>query len=156
VCLALVACTAKQEGKPIQDIEPERSVNTDLVYPKNPQRWAYVSARVDAEPRDRFAGFRVVVANPFAARLREEGKGPERGVKLAQFVYEARPEPGGAVPGELRRVNLIVRDPDRFGLTGGWGFASFDGAGRAIAIDAAAECITCHTTGPVTRVFTAQ
>jgi len=149
--LALAAgCTARQEGKQIVDVEPERSINTDLVYPKNPQRWAYVSSRYEADPRDKFPGFRVVLANPFAARIKEEGQTAGRGIKLAQFVYEAKAEPGSVGPGELRRVNLLVRDPDRFAGTGGWGYASFDGTGRPIEIVPATDCTGCHTAGPIT------
>ena len=57
---------------------------------------------------------------------------------------------GGISPGELRRVNLVVQDPERYGATGGWGYASYDGAGRPIAIDPSADCMSCHTSGPIT------
>lgn len=148
--VSFVGCTPTQEGPPIVDVEPERQVNTDLGFPKNPHRWAFAASRVSTDPRDPFAGYRVVLANPFAARLREEGKTADRGIKLAQFVYEARADASGVAPGELRRVNLLVKDPERYASTGGWGYASYDGSGRAIAIDPATDCISCHTSGPVT------
>jgi hypothetical protein len=151
--VALGACTPKQEGPQIVDIEPERVVNTDLAFPKNPHRWAYAASRVSTDPRDPFAGYRVVLANPFAARLREEGKTADRGIKLAQFVYEARQDVSGVVPGDLRRVNLIVKDPERYGATGGWGYASYDADGRAIPVNPSADCMTCHASGPVTDYF---
>jgi hypothetical protein len=148
-----VACTPRQEGELPVDVEPERIVNTDLVFPKNTRRWAYVSSRVSTDARDPFPGYHVVLANPFVAQLREEGKTADRGIKLAQFVYEPKTDASGTVPGELRRVNLLVRDPDRYRTTGGWGFASYDGTGRPIAIEPATDCISCHPTGPVTAYF---
>ena len=55
-----------------------------------------------------------------------------------------------AAPGELRRVNLLVQDPDRYAATGGWGYASYDGEGRPIPIDPKTDCMTCHASGPIT------
>jgi hypothetical protein len=151
--LAFTACAPGQEGEPIVDVEPERQINTDLSFPKNPHRWAYAASRVSTDPRDPFAGYRVVLANPFAARLREEGKTANRGIKLAQFIYEVRQDASGVAPGELRRVNLIVKDPERYGATGGWGYASYDADGRALPVNPATDCISCHTSGPVTAYF---
>ena len=151
--LLLAACTPRQEGERIEDVEPERLINTDLSYPKNPQRWAYVSAKVSTDPKDPFAGFRVVVANPFLAHALEEGRKTDRGAKYAQFVYETAQTPNGIAPGQLRRVNIVVQDPERYAATGGWGFASFDGLGRTIAIEPRNECIVCHTAGPVSASY---
>ncbi len=153
LALCVPGCTPHQEGEQIVDVEPERAVNTDLTYPKNPERWAYVSSRLVTDPKERFPGYQIVVANPFAAHIREEGKSANRGIKLAQLVYEPKTDAAGVSPGELRRVNLIVRDPERYGATGGWGFASFDPAGRPIAIDPAADCVSCHASGPVRHEF---
>jgi hypothetical protein len=94
----------------------------------------------------------VVLANPFLAHLVEEGKESNRGAKLAQFVYEARTDASGVSPGELRRVNVLVQDPERYRDTGGWGFASFDGSGKPIQINPATDCRGCHTSGPVSSV----
>lgn len=162
VCIACAvlavsgACTTHQEGERIVDLEPERQVNTDLTFPKNPRRWGFVATRVSTDPRDPFPGYHVVLANPFAARLREEGRTASRGIKLAQFVYDAQPDALGFATGELRRVNLLVQDPDRFGSTGGWGYASFDGAGHAIAVNAQTDCMVCHVAGPITPYFPKQ
>ena len=145
----LAACAPAQEAEQIDDTEPDRAVNTDLTYPKNPQVWAYVSSKVSTDMRDQFAGFRVVVANPFAARSSNHDRTGERGIKYAQYVYDASVQPGGVVPGALRRVNLLVRDADRYGETGGWGYASFDGTGKQIPISARTDCMNCHTSGPI-------
>ncbi len=151
--LFFAGCAPKQEGDPIVDIEPERQINTDLTFPKNPRRWAYVGSRVSTDPHDPFAGYRIVLANPFAARLREEGKTANRGVKLAQQIYEVLPDATGFTPGQLVRVNLIVQDPERYASTEGWGYASYDATGRPISINAKTDCMSCHTSGPVTPYF---
>jgi len=156
VCVLLfcvAGCTPRQEAQEIVDLEPERQINTDLTFPKNPRRWAFVSTRVTGQPGEPFPGFQVVAANPFAARLLEEGKTADRGVKFAQFVYDTQTGPMLFQPGELRRVNLLVQDPDRYAETGGWGYASYDGAGQSIAVNAATDCISCHKTGPITPYF---
>ena len=149
-CALAAGCTTKQEGEPIADVEPERQINTDLTFPRNPHRWSFVSTRVSYDPDDVFAGYRVVLLNPFGARLREEGRRANRGIKLAQFVYEPHENAEGIEPGELRRVNLIVQDPERYASTGGWGYASFDGTGRPLPIVPSADCTSCHTAGPLT------
>jgi hypothetical protein len=146
---ALAACTPRQEGEPIVDVEPERQINTDMTFPKNPHRWGFISTRISYEEDDPFAGYRVVLMNPFGSRLREEGRRANRGIKLAQFVYEPREDATGIAPGELRRVNLLVQDPERYAATGGWGYASFDGGGRPIPIQPATDCVRCHASGPV-------
>jgi hypothetical protein len=145
------ACTSQQQTERIEDVEPERLVNTDLSYPKNPQRWPYVGSRVSTDPRDPFPGFRVVVANPLAARAREENRTIERGAKYAQLIFQMIQTSGGISPGALERVNVIVQDSERYASTGGYGYASFDGAARPIAIEPRADCIVCHTTGPLLR-----
>jgi hypothetical protein len=146
---AVSACTARQESGQLVDTEPERLINTDLTFPKNRTRWSYLSARLANAPADRFAGFRIVLLNPFGARTKEEGAQVARGAKFAQLIYDAREGQDGVSAGELRRLNLIVKDPERFAETGGWGFASFEGDGRPIPIDPHADCVSCHKSGPI-------
>lgn len=150
---ALAACTERQEGAALTDIDPEREVSTDMSLPKNPRRWAYVSTRVVTDPHDPFAGYRIVVANPFSARMLEERKPVSRGMKLAQYIYEVKADAAGIQPGVLRRVNLLVQDPERYQETGGWGYASFDGDGRPIPIAPKADCIVCHANGPTIQLL---
>jgi hypothetical protein len=145
------ACTPQQQRERIEDVEPERLVNTELTFPKNPQRWAFVATRVSTDPKDPFAGYRVVVANPLAARAREENRATERGSKFAQFIYEPSHSTTGIAPGTLLRVNILVQDPEKYGATGGWGFASFDGAQLPISVEPRTDCMSCHTAGPLTR-----
>ena len=135
------------------DVESDRQINTDLSFPKNPKRWAYIASRHATGTADGFDGFRVVLANPFAARLLEEGRGAGRGLKFAQFIYEPVIEPNGVSPGRLARVNLMVLDPERYAASGGWGYASYDGTGREIPIDPANDCASCHESGPKVAVL---
>ena len=149
VLLSLVSCAERQESPQIEDEEPEQVVNTDLAYPKNLVRWAYVTSRVASDPRDPFVGYRVVVVNPFGAHARDRDEQPGRGVKYAQYIYDIDSSAGGTAPGALRRVNLMVQDPDRYAATGGWGYASYDAAGKAIPVEPRADCLRCHTSGPL-------
>lgn len=147
--LVAAACSPRQESEERRDVEPEKLVNTDLSYPKNPERWAFVSSRLSTAPNDPFGGYRVVLLNPFAARAREERTTVSRGAKFAQLIYEPVHDAGGVRPGELRRLNLLVQDPERYSATGGWGFASYDANGRAIPVEPRNDCMSCHTSGPV-------
>lgn len=144
----LAGCTPKQEGELLVDIESDRQINTDLSFPKNPKRWAYIASRYATGTVDGFDGYRVVLANPFAARLLEEGRSADRGLKFAQFIHEPILEPSGVAPGRLVRVNLMVLDPERYVATGGWGYASYDGAGHEISIQPSSDCVACHQSGP--------
>jgi hypothetical protein len=142
------ACTPKQESGVLVDTEPERLINTDLTFPKNRTRWSFVGSRLTTSAGDPFPGYRVVLMNPFAARAREEDKNVARGAKLAQLVHEPQHDEDGVRPGSLRRLNLMVKDPERYAETGGWGYASFDGDGRPIPVNARADCLPCHKSGP--------
>ena len=153
VAAVTVGCTPRQEGELLIDVEPDRQINTDLSYPKNPKRWSYVASRYSTGTPDGFDGFRIVLANPFAARLIEEGRTADRGLKFAQFVHEAVVEPSGVSPGRLVRVNLMVLDPERYAATGGWGYASYDDTGREIPIEPQTDCAGCHMSGPKVAVL---
>lgn len=150
LCLLLVfpACTPRQEGELLVDIESDRQINTDLSFPKNTRRWAFISSRYATGNPDGFDGVRVVLANPFAARLMEENQSADRGFKLAQFIHEPVFDPNGVATGKVVRVNLMVLDPERYARSGGWGYASYDGAGNEIPIDPIADCASCHVAGP--------
>lgn len=154
-CLVVLpaACTPRQEGELLVDVESDRQINTDLSFPKNPKRWAYIASHYETGTADGFDGYRVVLANPFAARLIEESRHADRGFKFAQFIHEPVVQPNGVSPGRLVRVNMMVLDPDRYAASGGWGYASYDGAGREIQIDATADCVSCHVNGPKVAVL---
>lgn len=151
----LGACTPRQEGELLVDVEPERQINTDLSFPKNPKRWSYVASRYGTGTPDGFDGFRIVLANPFAARLIEEGRSADRGFKFAQFIHEPVVDGSGVSPGRLLRVNLMVLDPERYASTGGWGYASYDDTGREIPIQPQSDCAACHSSGPKVAVLPA-
>jgi len=149
--MLLLGCTPSQQAERIEDVEPERLLNTDLTYPKNPQRWPYLDARVVTDARDPFPGFRVVVVNPLAARAREENRTTERGAKYAQLIYALNQSSAGFGPGALERLNIIVQDSERYVSTGGYGYASFDGTARPIPVEPKTDCMICHTSGPLLR-----
>ena len=144
-----IACSQRQESDVLVDVEPERLINTDLSYPKNPERWVYVTSRVSTAPQDLFPGYRIVLVNPFGARAIEENRETSRGTKLVQLVHEIDSSGDVMRPGKVARLNLIVQDPERYRGTGGWGYASYDGDGKPIAINPGRDCMSCHRQGPI-------
>lgn len=71
----------------------------------------------------------------------------EDGAIIAEEMLEFHGnENGGGKEGQRRMVGVMVRDSQRYGTTGGWGFAAFEGESRTNNLDTAARnaCFQCH------------
>lgn len=63
--------------------------------------------------------------------------------EMLEFLSD---EKGGGKEGQRRVVGVMVKDSQRYGATGGWGFGTFDEGGKTNKLDGAARnaCFQCH------------
>ena len=123
--------------------------------PRGFRSWTHVRSMVVTDADEGMYGFHNVYADPAAAKaLRARGKPvfPE-GARFVVSIFEVRHEKGLVVAGAKQRDVVQVKDRSAR-ETGGWRYASFDPAGKPIAIDAGA-CAACHARAAETdMVFT--
>ena len=68
------------------------------------------------------------------------------GSVLVFDLLEAREENGAYAEGSRKLLGVMVKDRQRYKLTGGWGFEAFKGDSRTerTVTDAAGQCFGCH------------
>ncbi len=127
-----------------------------VALPRGFRGWTHVRSMVVTDPEQGMYGFHDVYANRAALRGLRARPGPSAYPDGAQFVvsiFEVKQEKGLVVAGAKQRDVVQLKDR-RARETGGWRFASFDPAGRPIAIDQA-TCHGCHAQASGTdHVFT--
>jgi len=137
VAAALLAATLS----PASAAEPAA-----LTLPKDFRSWTHVRSMVVTDPEEGMYGFHNVYANATALKGLRSEKGPRAYADGATFVvsiFEVKQEKGLVVAGTKQRDVVQVKD-GKSRKTGGWRYASFDPAGKAIAVDAT-SCAACHT-----------
>lgn len=69
------------------------------------------------------------------------------GAIIAEELLEVHGRDDGAgKEGPRRLVGVMVKDSQRYGKTGGWGFGKYDGVTQVDELDSAARtaCFQCH------------
>jgi len=111
---------------------------------------------VVTDPDEGMYGFHNVYANASALKTLRSTRKPiayPDGATFVVSIFEVKQEKGLVVAGPKQRDVVQVKD-GKARKTGGWRYASFDPAGKAIAVDAA-SCAACHTqTAATDMVFT--
>ncbi len=127
-----------------------------VALPRGFRSWTHVRSMVVTDPEEGMYGFHDVYANRAALRGLRARPGRTAYPDGAQFVvsiFEVKQEKGLVVAGAKQRDVVQLKDR-RAKETGGWRFASFDPAGKPVAIDPA-TCWGCHAQASGTdHVFT--
>lgn len=92
------------------------------------------------------AGIFYFYANAKAMTGLRTGEYPD-GAIIAEELLEWRGrESGSGAEGARRMVGVMAKDSLRYGATGGWGFATYDGDSQQDQLDSAAKkaCFECH------------
>jgi len=122
----------------------------ELEYPAGFRQWAHVKSMViysDKHPLfAQFGGFHSVYVNPKGLPAMTKGGSFPDGSVLVFDLLEAREENGAYVEGSRKLVGVMLKDRQRYKLTGGWGFEAFKGDSRTerTVTDAVAQCFGCH------------
>jgi hypothetical protein len=117
-------------------------------YPEGYRTWSHVKSTVISPAHKSFAdsgGFQHIYANTEAMAGYRTREFPEESVIVFEWL-EMRDTDGAFVEGPRRRVDVMVKDSQRFATTGGWGFVRFvkDSKTEVAATPTSQECFACH------------
>ena len=118
-------------------------------FPKEFRKWAHVKSVVVGPQSAAFAtegGIHHIYANEKALEGYDTGKFPDGSV-IVYDLLETNEVGGNTIEGPTRRVDVMVKDIERYHATGGWQFMSFTGGnqtdGKLIA-ERQTVCSNCH------------
>lgn len=159
---ALFALAATAQPKESQPMKPSPAVaTTDTMngyalkdyadFWKDHVNWHFVTVRYRKDTGE----MRLTYANDLAWKaLQAGGKEYPDGAVFAKMGLMTQEDPSftsSAVPAGARRYQLMVRDKEKWKDTNGWGYALFDGKGKAVKDDqdiASMACYACHALVP--------
>ncbi|MEO8359350.1 MAG: cytochrome P460 family protein [Vicinamibacteria bacterium] len=119
-------------------------------FPEGYRSWFHVKTATIDEGHPGFAargGIHHIYANPLAIKGYETGTFPDGSViAYDELEFKAFPNRTSA-EGARKRVDVMVKDKERFKDTDGWGYESFMKDSRtlgALSQDQAKACASCH------------
>lgn len=118
-------------------------------YPAGYRDWTHVKSMVIQEGHglyDSFGGIHHLYANAAALQGYRDGDFPD-GAVIVFDLLEARQADAAITEGPRKVLGVMVKESDRFGATGGWGFEGFAAGNPAdpvVGDDAATACFQCH------------
>ena len=129
---------------------PQRAAPDAAVpYPKGYRKWVHVGTTLVGPQSAFFAssgGIHHIYANDKAMSGYETGKFPD-GAILVFDLLETKEISGATIEGPRQRIDVMVKDTQRFTSTGGWGFERFSGdseTDRPLTEEHRALCFSCH------------
>ena len=143
--MVLVLATAVSAGSfslwpQLDDIAP---------FPKEFRKWAHVKSVLVGPQSAAFAtegGIHHIYANEKALEGYSTGKFPDGSV-LVYDLLETKEFAGNTIEGPTRRIDVMVKQSERYRTTGGWEFMSFPGANQTdgrLTAERKAACFACH------------
>src|SRR5262245_16383403 len=135
---------------PLVATVPHRAESDKAVpYPAGYRHWIHVSTTI-VGPQSPFfkgsGGIHHIYANEKALRGYESGKFPD-GATLVFDLLDTKQAEGLVLEGPRQRVDVMVKDSQKFSATGGWGFERFAGDSqteRLLTEERQAQCFSCH------------
>jgi len=118
-------------------------------FPKEFRRWAHVKSVLVGPQSSAFAtdgGIHHIYANDKALEGYDSGKFPDGSV-IVYDLLETSEVAGNTIEGQTRRVDVMVKQNDRYVSTCGWEFMSFSGNDQTngkLTAARQATCAGCH------------
>jgi len=118
-------------------------------FPKEFRRWAHVKSVLVGPQSPAFATegrIHHIYANDKALEGYDSGKFPDGSV-IVYDLLETSEVAGNTIEGQTRRVDVMVKQNDRYVSTGGWEFMSFSGNDQTngkLTAARQATCAGCH------------
>ena len=118
-------------------------------FPKEFRRWVHVKSVLVGPQSAAYAtegGIHHIYANNKAMQGYDSGKFPDGSVIVYDLLKTAEVA-GNAIEGQTRRVDVMVKQSERYGATGGWEFMSFSGNDQTdgkLTPERLATCAGCH------------
>jgi len=119
--------------------------NETAAFPKEFRGWAHVKSVLVGPQSAAFAtegGIHHIYANGKALEGYDSGKFPDGSV-IVYDLLETKEVAGNTIEGPTRRVDVMVKQSERFASTGGWEFMSFSGDDQTNGKLTAARLATC-------------
>jgi cytochrome P460 len=123
--------------------------NDTVTFPKDFRKWAHVKSVLVGPQSAAFAtegGIHHIYANEKALEGYDTGRFPDGSV-IVYDLLETKETAGNTIEGATRRVDVMVKQSDRYRTTGGWEFMSFPGSNQTdgkITAEKKAACFACH------------
>ena len=118
-------------------------------FPKEFRKWAHVKSVLVGAQSNAFAtegGIHHIYANDKALEGYNSGKFPDGSV-IVYDLLETKEVAGNTIEGSTRRVDVMVKQSERYPVTGGWEFMSFSGNDQTngkLSAARQATCAGCH------------
>jgi cytochrome P460 len=118
-------------------------------FPTEFRKWAHVKSVLVGPQSAAFAtegGIHHIYANEKALDGYKTGKFPDGSV-IVYDLLETKEIAGATMEGPTRRIDVMVKQSERYRTTGGWEFMSFPGGNPAngnLTAERQAVCSTCH------------
>ncbi|HEY3743905.1 MAG TPA: cytochrome P460 family protein [Bryobacteraceae bacterium] len=119
------------------------------MYPKDFRDWANIKSAIITKAHPAFAsegGIHHIYANPVAVAGYASGKFADGSVIVYELV-ETNEKDAVITEGARRRVDVMVKDSNRYAATGGWGFLRFMGSNQTdeqVGQGGKTKCFGCH------------
>lgn len=118
-------------------------------FPKEFRKWAHVKSVLVGPQSAAFAtegGIHHIYANDKALEGYDSGKFPDGSV-IVYDLLETKEVAGNTIEGQTRRVDVMVKQSERYASTGGWEFMSFsknDQTDGKLTATRQVTCAGCH------------
>jgi hypothetical protein len=118
-------------------------------FPRQFRKWAHVKSVLVGPQSAAFAtegGIHHIYANDKALEGYESGKFPDGSVIVYELL-ETKELAGNTIEGPTRRVDVMVKQSERYASNGGWEFMSFSGSDQTngkLTAARQATCAGCH------------
>lgn len=118
-------------------------------FPKEFRRWPHVKSVVVGPQSNAFAtegGIHHIYANEKALEGYDSGKFPDGSV-IVYDLLTTKEVAGNTIEGQTRRVDVMIKQGERYASTGGWEFMSFSGKDQTngkLTAERQATCAGCH------------
>jgi hypothetical protein len=122
---------------------------TRVAFPEGYRDWTHVKSAVILPGHvhyNAFGGVHHVYANDEALAALKEGTPFPKGAVLVFDLLQEVVEDNAVTEGVRKVIGVMVKDPDRFPETEGWGFEDFrqGDAGQPSVTDMRQQCLSCH------------
>lgn len=123
--------------------------DTNIPYPEGYRKWVHVGTTLVGPQSPFFAGsggIHHIYANTQALQGYETGHFPD-GAMIVFDLLDTKETDGLILEGPRKRLDVMLKDAQRFAATGGWGFERFRGdsaTDRLLTDENRTQCFTCH------------
>lgn len=124
-------------------------VDDAVLFPKEFRKWAHVKSVLVGPQSAAFStegGIHHIYANDKALQGYETSKFPDGSV-IVYDLLETKEIAGNTIEGQTRRIDVMVKQSERYPTTGGWEFMSFPEGNPTrgnLSAERKAACFDCH------------